>query len=186
MACFIHKTTKFLEQLAAKNILVYQAMSLYYKKLIREEIALADIKSTDRILCIGGGPCPFSGILLHEYTGAHVTIVDNDYCCVCIARQLISKLGYTESIEVLYGDGNDISPKDYTVIHMAAQVNPIQQVFCSLKRKCPYGARILVRVPKKGLKKFYSADDFSLFRNCCKKAVHNWRNIDSTALFIVA
>lgn len=175
-----------MEQLAAKNILVYQAMSLYYKKLIREEIALADIKSTDRILCIGGGPCPFSGILLHEYTGAHVTIVDNDYCCVCIARQLISKLGYTESIEVLYGDGNDISPKDYTVIHMAVQVNPIQQVFCSLKRKCPYGARILVRVPKKGLKKFYSADDFSLFRNCCKKAVHNWRNIDSTALFIVA
>ncbi|NMA67567.1 MAG: hypothetical protein GX957_15265 [Clostridiaceae bacterium] len=184
MVKIIPKTTKLLELLAAKNSSIYKTMSLYYKRLVRKEATLANIQPTDKVLCIGGGPCPISGILLHEYTKAHVTIIDNDEHCVRISRDLIQRLGYEDSIKIIYGDGNDISPENYNVIHMAVQVSPLDQVFCKLKQKCPFGAKILVRLPKKNLTNFYSVNDFSIFHNCCRKAVHHRRNIESTALFI--
>ncbi|HHY91528.1 MAG TPA: hypothetical protein GX503_07665 [Clostridiales bacterium] len=176
--------TKMLERFAAKHPSVYRIASLYYKRLVKEEVALANIQPTDKVLCIGGGPCPFSGILLHEYTGAHVTIIDNDDCCVSISRELIRRLGYADFIDILYSDGKDISPEDYNVIHMAVQVTPMEQVFSHLKQGCRFGSKILVRLPKKRLRNFYSIGDRSVFHSCCGKVVHGWRNIDSTALFI--
>jgi protein-L-isoaspartate O-methyltransferase len=184
MVKLIPKTTKIIERLAAKNTSIYRTIALYYKKLVKNEVDLANIQSTDKVLCIGGGPCPISGILLHEYTGAHVTIIDNDYCCVRISRELIQKLGYSDSIDILHSDGNEISPEGYSVIHMAVQVSPMEQVFSNLKQGCRFGAKILVRLPKERLASFYSCNNCSLFNACCAKAVHNWRNIDSTALFI--
>lgn len=184
MAKIIPKMTKVLERLAAKNATLYRIISLYYKNIVKEEVDLAAIKSTDKVLCIGGGPCPISGILLHEYTGAHVTIIDNDEGCVEISRDLIRKLGYADTIEVLHSDGSNIYTKDYNIIHMAVQVSPMEKVFCHLQQGCPFGAKILVRLPKKVLLNCYSIGDRSVFKNCCGKAVHNWRNIDSTALFI--
>lgn len=184
MSNIIPKTTKLLEHLAAKSPTIYRLISHYYKSLVREEVALANIKATDKVLCIGGGPCPISGILLHEYTKAHVTIADNDYHCVTAARDLIEKLGYTDSIKVIYSEGNNISPEDFSVIHMAVQVSPLDQVFCHLKQTCRFGSKILVRLPRKNLIKFYSVKDCSIFHNYCRKAVYNWRNVDSTALFI--
>lgn len=181
---FIPKSTKIIEWLAAKNAIIYRVISLYYKRPVKEEVALANIQSTDKVLCIGGGPCPFSGILLHEYTGAHVTIADNDERCVRISRELVKKLGYSGDINIILSDGNDIDPKDYSVIHMALQVSPMEKVFRHLKQRSHFGARILVRLPKKRLEKLYSAIEYPVFRTCCNKAVHKWRNIDSTALFI--
>ncbi|MGI6577376.1 MAG: SAM-dependent methyltransferase [Eubacteriales bacterium] len=184
MAKFIPKTTKVLERVAAKNGSIYRAISLYYKRLVKAEVALADIRPTDRVLCIGGGPCPFSGILLHECTGAHVTIIDNDDHCVRVARNLIRKLDYEDSIDILHTDGNEISPENYNVIHMAVQVSPIEKVFSHIKQGCRQGAKILVRLPKKGLSKLYSIGDRSTFHACSRKVFHNWRNVESTALFI--
>lgn len=184
MVRVIPKTTRILERFAARNTSIYRIISLYYKGLVKEEVALANIQPTDKVLCIGGGPCPFSGILLHEYTGAHVTIIDSDACCVRISRELIQKLGYAKTIEVLHRDGNHICPQDFNIIHMAVQVCPMEQVFGNLKQGCRFGAKILVRLPKNKLKSFYLGSDASLLPSCCKKAVHSWRNIDSTALFI--
>lgn len=185
MSKFIPRTTKLIEQLAAKNSAFYRIISLYYKKLVKEEVSLANINSSDNVLCIGGGPCPFSGILLHEYTGAHVTIIDNDYSCVRTSKALIEKMGYADDITILYSDGSDISPEDYSVIHMAVQINPMEQVFTHLKEGCSLGAKILVRLPKKTLTNLYSINDREMFEDISKKAYHSWRNVDSTAMFVV-
>ena len=184
MSKFIYKVTKNIECLAAKNISIYRAVSLYYRNLVKDEVALANIRSTDKILCIGGGPCPISGILLHEYTKAYVTIIDNDESCIQMSRKLIKNLGYEDVIDVFYGDGNDVSTKDYTVIHVAAQVSPMEQTFCRLRRGCSLGAKVLIRLPKKTLSNFYSIKDRTIFNNCCGRAIHSGRNIESTALFI--
>lgn len=186
MSNFIPRTTKLLEKFAAKNVIIYRALSLYYKKLVKKEASLANINSSDNVLCIGGGPCPFSGILLHEYTGAHVTIIDKDESCVHIAKGLVKNLGYTDKITILHSDGNDISPQDYTIIHMAVQVNPIEQVFSNLKQGCSLGAKILVRLPKEALTNFYSLNDRDIFMSNNKRTYHRWRNIGSTALFIIS
>lgn len=185
MANFIQRTTKKLEHLAAKNSMAYRMFSLYYKRVVRKEAKLANINVNDRVLCVGGGPCPFSGILLHEYTKAHVTIIDNDMSCVEVSRQLIHKLGYEESITVLHSDGNAISPEDYTVVHMAVQVSPLEQVFNNLNQKCRNGSKILVRLPKTHLASCYGVNSMNVFNACQGKANHILRNISSTALFVV-
>jgi protein-L-isoaspartate O-methyltransferase len=184
MTKIILNATRIVELLAAKYFSIYRVISLYYKKLVKKEVDLADIKPTDRVLCIGGGPCPISGILLHEYTGARVTIIDRDEACVQASAELVRKLGYDGVIEIFHGDAKDFSPEKYTVIHMAAQVCPLDQVFCNLKNGCRFGAKILVRLPKKKLEKFYFIKDRSVFKSCCGRAVHRWRNVGSTALFV--
>lgn len=185
MAGLIQRTTKKLECLAARNKAAYNVLALYYKRIVHKEIRLADINEKDRILCVGGGPCPFSGILLHEHTKAHVTIIDNDGYCVEVSRQLVRKLGYENYIEIRHGDGSDICPEDYTVIHMALQVSPLDKVFRYMKQKCKLGSKILVRIPKKYLAHTYNIHDLAVFNAYSKKANHPFRNIDSTALFIV-
>ncbi|NLM52830.1 MAG: hypothetical protein GX197_08455 [Firmicutes bacterium] len=184
MRTLIPKLTKLIERLAAKNLFLYRLISLYYSNVVKNEVALAKIKATDRVLCIGGGHCPISGILLHEYTGAPVTIIDNDAFCVRVAKELIKNLGYTDAIKVVHGDGKAISPTDYNVIHVAMQVSPLEQVFCHLRQGCRLGAKILVRLPKRALAKFYSSSDCTVFCHCNGKVLHSRRNIESTALFI--
>lgn len=185
MAGLIQRTTTKLECLAARNKVVYNVLALYYKRIVNKEIRLADINENDRILCVGGGPCPFSGILLHEHTKAHVTIIDNDECCVEVSKQLVRKLGYEDSIKIYHGDGSDICPEDYTVIHMAVQVSPLDKVFSCMKQKCKLGSKILVRIPKKHLSHTYNVHDLTVFNAFNSRANHLFRNIDSTALFIV-
>lgn len=186
MTNLIPKTTSILEGLATKSSLVYKTISLYYRKLVKDEIDLAKIKSSDKVLCIGGGQCPFSGILLHEYTGADITIVDCDDRCVQVSRELIQSLGYERHINILHMDGTDALLEDYDVVHTAVQVCPIDQVFSHLKKRCNFGAKILVRLPKKSLKNFYSVKSTTIFKNYCGKIVHSWRNIGSTMLFVKA
>lgn len=182
----ITRITKGLEQLSARNKHFYRTVSLYYRSMIKKEIELANISASDKVLCIGGGPCPFSGILLHEYTGAKVTIVDNDDLCVRCSRSVINSLGYGDDISVLHGDGKEIVPKDYSVIHMAAQVYPLAQVLREIKRRCCLGTKILVRLPKKSLFKAYGIEDVSFLNNCELKTFHSRvANVESTYLVTV-
>ena len=129
MTNIIANTTRIIEGMARKNCIIYKTILLYYKRLVKDEVELADIKSSDKVLCIGGGQCPFSGILLHEYTGAKVTIVDCDDYCVQVSRELIQILGYERDIDILHMDGKEVPLQDYDVIHTAVQVKPMDQVF---------------------------------------------------------
>ena len=117
-------------------------------------------------MCIGGGPCPISGILLHEYTGARVTIIDRDEACVQASAELVRKLGYDGVIEIFHGDAKDFSRKIYRNPYGRSGV-PAGSGFCNLKNGCRFGAKILVRLPKKKLEKFYFIKDRSVFKSCC-------------------
>ena len=89
--------------------------------LVKREARLADIREGDRVLCIGGGICPYTAILLHKYTGAHITVIDNNRSCVEKARKFVNRLGL-DKIKILPGDGRDICCHGYPVIHLAMQI----------------------------------------------------------------
>lgn len=173
-----------MEQMAAKNRWVYRGLLLYYKELVRAEVELGRIRATDRVLCIGGGPCPISGILMHEFTGALVHVVDNDNQSVAAARDLIHKLGYKESIQIECGDGCEIAPQHYEVIHLAAQVSPLERVCHHLRKHSREGTRILIRLPKERLTHLYEIRDRTVFDHYHAKTDHRWRNVGCTALFV--
>ncbi len=178
----ITRVTKYIEVVAGKSGLFYRAAAHYYKNMVKNEIELAKIKSSDRVLCIGGGPCPFSGILLYKYTGAAVTILDNDKKCVECSRKMLKNMGLDGKIEILYGEAEEICPQGYSVIHMALQISPFAKVFAKMQKGCEQGAKILVRLPKKSLSKMYDTIDLASPANL---AFHSGlKNVDSTALFI--
>lgn len=178
---FTHK----IEHLAVKTGFVYKAVSRYYRNVVHKEVALAQITEKDHILCIGGGMCPFSAILFHQVTGAQVTVIDNNEKCIPKAQKVIDRLGIGDKVRVLYqeGDSEDISFANYTVVHFALQVSPINQVFESVEKQVSAGTRLLIRRPKKQLSSMYCRfADYLISR--CTVTIHKARNIGSTALYI--
>lgn len=150
--------TQGIERWASDSKIIYWLGSQYYRDVIQNEINLANITHNDHILCIGGGVCPFSGILLHQTTGAKVTVIDNNISCVSKAKQVIHNLNLCEQVRILWQDGGSsaLSLSEYSVIHFAMQVFPMEYVFSRIKKQAEPGTKLLVRLPKKCLKNMYS------------------------------
>lgn len=183
MLNLITNLTRKIENYSLKTGFVYSLACKYYHSVIEKEIALANITANDHILCIGGGICPFSAILFHQTTGARVTVIDNNSKCVKKAQQVIDKLGINEKVHVYHQDGNsqNIMFADYTVIHFALQVCPMEHVFFNVERQAVDGTRLLVRRPKKQLDNMYC--HINCLSPCNPHAAHRARNIGSTIMY---
>ena len=178
--------TKKIESFTSKSKLLYWIASRYYRNVVKKEINLANITKKDHILCIGGGICPISAILFHQATGAKVTVIDNCKMCVGEAQQVIDRLALGEYVHAVWQDGGniDFSLSDFSVVHFALQVSPMEYVFPKVKNKAAYGTKILVRRPKKYLNSMYSKLTGSLLA-CCNYITHQKAcNIGSTLLYI--
>lgn len=183
MARWIVRFTQKVEYWAATNPLVYWIAAQYYKDIIRKEVILAEINQDDHILCIGGGPCPFSAILLHQLTGAQVTAIDKEQKCIPPARQLLQRLKLSEAIQVMHKDGIEAEVAGFTVIHLAAQVSPLEQIFKQIKTYALPGTKLLIRKPKEKLQSLY-CKNYPQITN--ERAVYHkkTRNIESTLLYV--
>jgi len=184
MSEWITNLTYKIEKEAAKTGLVYKFACEYYRDIIQKEIVLANITEKDHILCIGGGICPFSAILFHQSTGAKVTVIDNNENCIPKARQAIESLEIGEYVQVFHQDGNnkEISFANYSIVHLALQVNPIEKVLCTVCQQMMPGSKLLVRRPKKTLDYIYDQLSNDLLANCPYVA-HKSRNIGATVLY---
>ncbi|MCL2203247.1 MAG: hypothetical protein FWB88_04850 [Defluviitaleaceae bacterium] len=188
---WITNFTQKIETWATENSAVYKLSERYYRDIVEKEAALAHITREDHILCIGGGICPFSAILLHRHTGAKVTVIDNNKDCIPPARKMIQRLGLEDSVAVHCQDGA-IFPAgigEYTVIHFALQVCPMECVFSHMQSHAAPGTRFLLRAPRERLRNLYSPVAGKL-RDILSRspfAMHrNARNIKSTHLYIKA
>lgn len=173
---FLTALTYKIEQKATKAGLVYKLACKYYRGVVQREIALANITAKDHILCIGGGICPLTAVLFHQLTGAKVTVIDNNHACIAKATRFVGDLGLGAHVAVHCQDGSsrDMMYADFTVIHVALQVSPREQVLASVEGQMVPGTRLLVRRPKgRGQVLSY-----------CPYARHKSRNIGSTALSI--
>ena len=182
---FITKFTYLIENKAVKAGFIYRMASKYYEQAIESEVTLADIDEKDHVLCIGGGICPFSAILIHQMTGAFVTVIDNNIKCLPKAKKLVKRLGLAEKIRVLYqeGDSSTIDFSQYTVVHLALQVSPMEQVMLAVEKNMQPGTKLLIRRPKKQLSSIYSSLTEKLL-SFCPYACHKGRNMGSTVLYI--
>lgn len=174
-----------IEDKAAEIDTIYRLACKYYENVVSKEAILANVTKDDHILCIGGGICPFSAILFHQRTGAKVTVIDNNESCIPRARSVIERLGLDEYVHVCHQDGAccDISLSDYSVVHIALQVDPIDSVFSSIESQIAPGTKLLVRRPKKVLSATSSKLQERLM-SCCAYVNHNTRNIGATFLYV--
>jgi len=178
--------TQKIEDLALETKLLYKLASDYYHDVVKNEVVLANITRHDNILCIGGGICPFSAILFNQVTGAKVTVIDNNSCCAKKAKAFIDRLGLGDSVKVICQDGGSTAlPFDeYTVVHFALQVSPIEAVFTHVEKHVTPSTKLLVRRPKVHLKKLYNHLPSPLLHNCPVTTHKKARNIGSTLLYI--
>jgi len=185
MLRWITGITQKIECRAAKSRAVYWLASQYYRDVVQKEIELAGITKNDHILCIGGGICPFSAILFHQATGARVTVIDNNTACVPQAQRVIERLGLGGHVRVFCQDGGsaELSLSEYSVVHFALQVSPMERVFSRVEKQAAHGTRLLVRRPKSRLCGLYGClPGFALA--CCPHITHKARNIGSTLLYV--
>lgn len=180
----ITKFTRQIELLATKNKFIYFFVSLYYRFLVKREAILARIDEDDRVLCIGGGMCPYTAILLHKYTKAKVTVIDNDKVCIEKSKCFLHHLGM-DGIDVSYSDGACVNCSDYTVIHIAMQITPKEAVVDQILKMAQDGARVLARMPKNSFEGFYSnlSKGRSLFDTHVKHSFLS--NVDNTSICVV-
>lgn len=148
--------TECIERNFSKSNFLIKLYGLYYRNIVKNEVKLAGIRSCDRILCIGGGPIPSTAIEMARQTDACVHVIDMDGTAVVCARDVIKKLGLAHKITVEQARGEEVDISPYNVIHVALQVRPKEAVLRHIWNNCKLGARIIVRMPKKGLRSFYS------------------------------
>ena len=186
MSQWITSITQKIEDWASEKEVIYKLAEKYYHDVVQKEVVLASITKGDSVLCIGGGICPFTAILLHQATGAKVTVIDNNICCIPKARQVIDRLKLSEHVAVFHQDGRstDLPFSAYTVVHFALQTYPMECVFSHVEKHVAPGTKLLVRSPKRQLRNLYNQLPSPLL-HYCPFTVHNaTRNIGSTLLYI--
>ncbi|MDR2167246.1 MAG: class I SAM-dependent methyltransferase [Clostridiales bacterium] len=185
MLNLITNLTHKIEDRAVRAGFAFRVASGYYRDVIEREATLASITKDDHILCIGGGICPFSAILFHQRTGARVTVIDNNAACIPKAREVIARLGLADFLTVIHQDGDcpDLQFDNFSVIHLALQVSPMERVFARAVAATAPGTRLLIRRPKKYLANIY-CPSFTGALDDKPYTTHKSRNIGCTLLYI--
>ncbi|WNY23105.1 hypothetical protein MmiHf6_04060 [Methanimicrococcus hongohii] len=183
--------TQKVERIACKYPSFFKVTMAYYKNMVRREINYANITANDHVLCIGGGPCPYSALLIHSLTGAKVTVVDNDENSVRCSKRLLKRKDMEAYISVVMQDGEALDMSGFSVIHIAAQISPKEKVFNAVWEKADEGSTISMRFPKKKLRRLYvhhsSSSSAPVFEEISplKRIKHGmFRNVSSTSLYI--
>ncbi|MBU5438981.1 hypothetical protein KQI42_13215 [Tissierella sp. MSJ-40] len=154
--------TKWMEKKISNSNFLIGLYENYYRKIVKDEVKLAEMTNKDKVLCIGGGSIPCTALQIANLTGAEVHVIDIDRKAVNNAKNIIRKMGLGNKIYVTEAKGEDIDVGSYNVIHIALQVTPKERVVEHIWSKSTEGTRIVVRLPKKSLKCFYSnlSDEF--------------------------
>lgn len=174
--------TKQLEKFLAPFPLLIKLYGLYYRNMVRKEIEQGNVSSRDRVLCIGGGPLPCTALEIARQTGARVQVIDYDLAAVSIARRVIARLNMEDKVKVIQAGGQHVDVGGFTVVHVARQASPLVEILENVWFNSPQGARILIRTPGSGLKRFYAALPEGCLHNSC---VNGQKNNSSARMTLV-
>lgn len=116
-----------------------------FERLLERELALLSDTPPTRILFIGSGPMPISAFHLHLMTGRPVDCLDANPDAVTTAQQVIDKLGFKASFQVLSGAGEDFDVSRYDLILIALLAKPKHRILRNLRKHAAPGCRVLCR-----------------------------------------
>ncbi|OEF97763.1 hypothetical protein [Desulfuribacillus alkaliarsenatis] len=180
----IASLTKKIEETAIVSPTLRFFCKLYYNPIVKREIELANITKKDHVLCIGGGPFPWTAIEIARDTRAKVTVIDVHYLSTLYAKQAISIFGLENLIEIRLGDGQSIDTSDFTVTHIALQAMPQDRILSNVLNRSKQGSRVLVRCAHDCLGSFYSCLSNQCLCDMCKSTRQKNSTMSETLLFI--
>ncbi|MDH7506388.1 MAG: class I SAM-dependent methyltransferase [Candidatus Thermoplasmatota archaeon] len=117
----------------------------FYKPMIENEIALANISNKDKILHVGCGSIPATSINIVKKTDADVTAIDKNIKCIKKAQSLISNIKLSNKIKIIYSDALNFPLEKFNLIIVSLGVKPYEEVLKYISQNMENDARIIVR-----------------------------------------
>ena len=137
-----------LEKICNKSPKLFNLYSWPYKKIVRNEIKLAQIDASDQVLNVGCGAMPFTAVHLARLTGAKVWALDKDPEVIARARNCLARLGLEKQVKVFEADGKEPFDKDFTAALVALQAEPKEKILKNLLARAETGASFVFREPR--------------------------------------
>ncbi|AUX10800.1 hypothetical protein AArcSl_3194 [Halalkaliarchaeum desulfuricum] len=142
-----------LEQSFASLPWLFELLVELYRPLVRREMAIADVDASDRVLAVGCGALPYTAALIAECSRATVYALDCDRDAIADARRTLTRSGSGARIELVAGDGAQLSPTSLDVdsldvAFVAVQAGPKTEIVDHLRSVDCGPDRIVVRRPR--------------------------------------
>ena len=135
----------FIEKFIINLDKLYSLYLDFYDLMIENEITLADISKKKNILHIGCGSIPSTSILLVKKTGVQVTAIDRNPRSVDHARLCLSKTGFSDKIQILYGDAKTFPVDNFDIIIISLGVKPIEEILKRIAKSMKDDAHVIFR-----------------------------------------
>lgn len=120
-----------------------------YQTLLKQEAALADLRSHDRACLLGCGALPFTLIHWLQHGVQTITAVDYDATALTIAQNLIQRLGWqTTQVNWQMADAEAVDLADFDLTLVTLQIFDKTRIYHNWLTQAPAGSRLLVRQPK--------------------------------------
>ena len=159
-----HKLKKFVdfgfimvEKVVVKLNKLLPMYLIFYEKMVKNEIALANISKNDNILHIGCGPIPATSILIIKNTKASVTGIDHDKSSVKQADICISKFNFSDKANVKHAEATNFPVQNYDLIIISQGIKPYNRILEYISRSMKQNSRVILRSS--------SADNIRLSKN---------------------
>lgn len=134
-----------------KTFYHFEIVSAFYLQLYDEitnnEIKLAKITSSDKVLVIGSGSIPATAELIVKKTGAEVYGIDRDLAAVSKGKQYATIHGLTSRLHIYHSEGTMFDLSTYDVIFVLYGIKGEKNLFESIADSMNPSARIIFRQP---------------------------------------
>lgn len=136
---------------------------------------------------IGSGPLPLTAIIRHLKTGVHVTCIDNDPVACRQSRVLLSKLGLSDKIKVVEGDGAKVNYSKFSNIVIAALVPNKAETINRIRETAQHTTQIGIRSAERLHSLLYDPldEEMSALQECAltSRTPHDPRVINTTVFY---
>ena len=131
-----------------------------YVSLTNAEVTLARLHPATASRFLGSGPLPLTNILLAANHGLATVAVEEDEDLASLAERVVERLCLKETVRIVNGTHDWLSPdKVFSLVMVAAQAIPRQQVLEHLACALPAGSRISLRTYEKGFRRILAGDE---------------------------
>lgn len=148
----IHKLKKFIdlififvEKIVIKLNKIVPFYLDFYQQMVENEIRLANISKTDKLLHIGCGSFPATSILLAKKTNADVTGIDNNFTSIKHALKIVNNQGFSDKIHIVHSDALDFPLDTFDLIIISQGVEPYDKILKKVSKHMKKTGRVIFR-----------------------------------------
>ena len=134
-----------IEKVIVRLVKLYPVYLDFYEGIVLNEVILAGITRSDRILHIGCGPIPATSILLVRKTQANVTGIDINQSSVKQAQKLVVMSNLQDVIQIKHADAKDFSVSNFDIIVISQGVKPYDKILNNISKEMKKDAKVIFR-----------------------------------------